>query len=315
MVTNNLELPVGLSYIGAGAFYGTNLKGEIKIPSTVTYIGSGAFSFMGSLTSLYFSGSKPSTLGDDAWTPNGTNPDLNVWVPNQYANQYLTAANSWGEPWSRQLSVWFKPYAESVPFSSVIPTNLSGSGVNAYIATAYDKSNPTQQLTLTKVNQASANTGLLLTDLTANQECRIKHPSGSVSAPATNYLVGTPTTGVRVDQQTVGYYWSNIETPHFVKATSAYTSTAGQAYLKLSSTQAEGKDNVYTNLWPTVITLKRGDLNGDDVVDVTDVSIMIDLVLGKTVTLAEGAQPDLDGNNEVDVTDVSILIDIVLGKD
>ena len=57
----------------------------------------------------------------------------------------------------------------------------------------------------------------------------------------------------------------------------------------------------------------RGDLNNDNQVDVTDVSIMIDMVLGKAqqdLTIA-----DLDGNGHIDVTDVSFLIDIVLGKD
>ena len=57
----------------------------------------------------------------------------------------------------------------------------------------------------------------------------------------------------------------------------------------------------------------RGDLNDDGNVDVTDVSIMIDMVLGKqepNLTLG-----DLDGNGQVDVSDVSMVIDIVLGKE
>lgn len=56
----------------------------------------------------------------------------------------------------------------------------------------------------------------------------------------------------------------------------------------------------------------RGDLSGDGQVDVTDVSICIDMVLGKKtpdLTIA-----DLDGNGMVDVSDVSAIIDIVLGK-
>ena len=61
--------------------------------------------------------------------------------------------------------------------------------------------------------------------------------------------------------------------------------------------------------------LLRGDLNGDGLVDVTDVSILIDLVLGKTSPdLSPQAQPDLNGDGLVDVTDVSTLIDTVLGK-
>ena len=56
----------------------------------------------------------------------------------------------------------------------------------------------------------------------------------------------------------------------------------------------------------------RGDLNNDGQVDVTDVSICIDMVLGKQtpdLTIA-----DLTGDGQVDVADVSAIIDIVLGK-
>ena len=55
----------------------------------------------------------------------------------------------------------------------------------------------------------------------------------------------------------------------------------------------------------------KGNLNGDGQVDVSDVSIAIDIVLGKA---NYDALADLDGNGSVDVTDVSMIIDIVLGK-
>ena len=59
----------------------------------------------------------------------------------------------------------------------------------------------------------------------------------------------------------------------------------------------------------------RGDLNGDGEVDVTDVSILIDVVLGKpNDALKPGVVTDLDGNGLIDVSDVGIIIDIVLGK-
>ena len=54
-----------------------------------------------------------------------------------------------------------------------------------------------------------------------------------------------------------------------------------------------------------------GDLNGDGIVDVTDVSTAIDIVLGKADF---NSAADLDGNGAVDVTDVSLMIDIVLGR-
>ena len=58
----------------------------------------------------------------------------------------------------------------------------------------------------------------------------------------------------------------------------------------------------------------RGDINGDGVVDVSDVNIAIDIVLGKDSNDNYGGRADLDGNGIVDVSDVNALIDIVLGK-
>lgn len=54
------------------------------------------------------------------------------------------------------------------------------------------------------------------------------------------------------------------------------------------------------------------DLNGDGMVDVADVNIIIDMVLRKIEQNLDKA--DLDHNAVIDVGDVSILIDILLGK-
>lgn len=56
----------------------------------------------------------------------------------------------------------------------------------------------------------------------------------------------------------------------------------------------------------------RGDLNSDGLVDVSDVNICIDMVLGKQAQNLNIA--DLNGDGQVDVSDVSALIDLVLGK-
>lgn len=304
----HLTLPSGLTYLGREAFYNSKITGEVKIPASVTQIGSYAL-FTNTLSSIYFYSSMP-TIGSYAWSPNISG---NVWVPNEHASSYLTTANLWSTPYGDKLAVWIKPNASSVPFSSVLPTDLSGSNIYAFIATAYDKSTPTQQLTMTQVNQAAVGTGMILAGLTANQVYRIKRPTGTVSAPATNYLVGTPSSSVRIDQQTVGYYWDgSAETPHFIKPTAAYTSTIGQAYLKLTSTQASGVNEVYTNLWPKPST--PGDVNGDNTVDVNDVNIIINIILGKASTSEYAGNADVTGDDTVDVNDVNAVINIILGK-
>lgn len=69
-----------------------------------------------------------------------------------------------------------------------------------------------------------------------------------------------------------------------------------------------------------VITLDKepsgvaGDVNGDGEVDVTDVNILINILLGKDDAAKYSGRADVDGNGEVDITDVNIVINKVLGK-
>ena len=58
-------------------------------------------------------------------------------------------------------------------------------------------------------------------------------------------------------------------------------------------------------------SVKRGDLNGDGSVDVTDVTELISAVLNGTPV--DHAVADMDGNGSIDVTDVTALISLVLG--
>jgi len=59
---------------------------------------------------------------------------------------------------------------------------------------------------------------------------------------------------------------------------------------------------------------KRGDINGDGMVDIEDVSRLISIVLGEQVDAQTRSRCDLDSDNLVDITDVSTLIEIVLGR-
>ena len=59
-------------------------------------------------------------------------------------------------------------------------------------------------------------------------------------------------------------------------------------------------------------SMADGDINDDGMIDVTDVDMSIDMVLGKKPMNLYKA--DLDGNGVIDVTDVSMMIDKVLGK-
>lgn len=58
----------------------------------------------------------------------------------------------------------------------------------------------------------------------------------------------------------------------------------------------------------------RGDINSDGIVDVSDVNIVINIMLGKAQASSYTGISDLNGDGSVDVSDVNAVINIMLGK-
>jgi len=302
-------LPSGLTFIGHDAFYNSKITGEVKIPSSVTTIEEYAFN-TSTLGSLFFPDVAMPALGVKVWNSGITT----VWVPNERANSYLAKANAWGTDWSVKLAPWIKPYAVTQMFSSVLPVNLSGSNVSAYYASDYTKSDNGKEVRLTKLNQAPPSTGMLLVDLTVDKETRISRPTTSVSAPATNYLVAAPSSSVNVYNQTVGYYWE-YRTPtnlRFVRPTSNYITAIGGAYLKLSSSEASGKSEVYTTLFPKTSGGVPGDVNGDGVPNSADVTALYKFILNNDASAIVNG--DQNGDGQINSADVTAVYKIILNN-
>jgi len=59
---------------------------------------------------------------------------------------------------------------------------------------------------------------------------------------------------------------------------------------------------------------QMGDVDGNGEVNVTDVVLMIDYILGKNPKTFNTALADVNGDGTISVTDVVMVIDIVLGK-
>ena len=58
----------------------------------------------------------------------------------------------------------------------------------------------------------------------------------------------------------------------------------------------------------------RGDINSDGIVDVSDVNIAINIMLGKAQASSYTGISDLNGDGSIDVSDVNAVINIMLGK-
>jgi len=57
----------------------------------------------------------------------------------------------------------------------------------------------------------------------------------------------------------------------------------------------------------------RGDINGDSEVNISDVTALVDYILGKA-TSYDASVCDVNADNEVNISDVTSLVDIILGK-
>ena len=57
-----------------------------------------------------------------------------------------------------------------------------------------------------------------------------------------------------------------------------------------------------------------GDLNGDGKLDIADVNLLINLMLGKADVSSCHTDPDVNKDKQVDVADINLLINTLLGK-
>lgn len=302
---NPLLLPEGLTFIGHDAFYESKIGGEVIIPSTVTTLESYSLC-TSTLNSVFFPDISIPSMGQRVWSQS---INYGVYVPNHRAPEYLAKANSWDTSYGNKLAVWIMPSASTQMFSSVVPVDFSGTAVKAYYASAYNKNNTGKELTMTQVSKIPARTGVLLTNLQANSTQRFDRPTGSVSAPSTNYLIGTPDNYVDISTVTVGYSW-NPGYKRFNRPTAPTNSTIGKAYLKLSSSEASGKNQVYTTLFPMSASGIPGDVNGDGEVTAADVTALYDYLLNEDSS--QIVNGDQTGDGIITAADVTAVYGVLL---
>ena len=66
--------------------------------------------------------------------------------------------------------------------------------------------------------------------------------------------------------------------------------------------------------WEPPVNLQPGDINGDGKVDVSDVNIIVNIILGKESESKYPGNANVDGQGGIDVGDVNMVVNIVLGK-
>ena len=63
-----------------------------------------------------------------------------------------------------------------------------------------------------------------------------------------------------------------------------------------------------------IISSRKGDANGDNEVNITDVIVIVDYILNRPIRIFLFSNADMDKNGEVNITDALKVVDIILGR-
>ena len=295
-----------LERIGNSAFRGTNIT-QFTVPASCTSIGDEAFFDCRKLSELMLMRNQNRTYGFRFYGRNASDFMCYAYWKDHY-KVYSEACN-WtalsGWPSPRDLvNGWVQINDGSTvsTFAITHPVDWNASGLNAYIVTDYDK-NKKIASTMKVAITSTAYGGVLIDGYKQNVIYKLKRPS-TVPTNPNNLLLGAPN-GADLNKFQVGYVFDKKD-KYFWKPSSGYRAEAGSAFLRLTNTQAGNTTKVYIDRW-----LKAtGDINGDGEVNVSDVTALINKILGSSTY--SDAVCDINGDGEINVSDVTALINMIL---
>ena len=294
-----------LERIGNSAFRGTKIT-QFTVPASCSHIGNMAFSACSKLSELMLMRNQNRTYGNRFYQLNATNFNCYINWKDHY-NLYLVVrnwSNSPGRPsYIDQLTGWVQINDGSTVSTFAVnhPVDWEASGLNAYIVDDYDK-NKNIASTM-KMGRTSTGNGVLIEGYKQNVIYKLKRPSTEPTNPK-NYLWGS-VTAEDLDMHRVGYVF-NKKDKYFYKPSSDYITEAGSAFFRLSVTQAFNINKVYIDRWYKA----SGDINGDGEINVSDVTALINKILGSSTY--SDAVCDINGDGEINVSDVTALINLIL---
>ena len=106
------------------------------------------------------------------------------------------------------------------------------------------------------------------------------------------------------------------EEPLFTFEVVADDKFAGSGTITLSRTLFSTADGTEYRLADTQCTVKkmlRGDVNGDGVVNVGDINVVVNIILGGHASPEVMKRADVNGDGMVNISDINLLISIILG--
>ena len=340
----SIEIPNSVTTIGASAFCDCFGLTTIDIPYSVTDIRDFAFEFCTGLTSINI-GNSVTSIGECAF--NGCNDLTNVYCyavnpPTCLENTFETYSATLHVPASSLAAYFTAPYwcnFENIIGDAVVPTaiNISKDSVDLLL---------TEQIkltaTVTPVNASniviswhSTNTGIATVDngnVTAIGigECDIIATCFGMQDTC-HIAVTNP---IKLDQQEVMLLPNHILTlsPTAPAVPEGYTVSSSDPTVAAVRVMNGKVQVVGIKEGTTTITVgstdglaipatclvtvytEPGDLNSDGFVNISDVTSLIDYILGGDETSVTMKNADVNGDGRINIADVTSLIDTILSK-
>ena len=303
----NIDKMKHLRHIGRRAFFYTGIQ-KFTVPSTCVYIGEMAFASCQKLSELMLLNNEKRIWGGQFYGQNANG--FTCYVPWRSYYKYSDSVKGWkifvgdtNRPIDRlNAFVCVDDGTSTYSFSVPHPVDWDASGLNAYTVYGYDKAK--RQVNTSRVGRTLAGEDLLIAGYRQNTVYKLRRPSTLPSQP-TNLLVGTNLETVNVYDKKVGYLF-DPNTKYFWRPSKNYNLGKGLAYLLLSATDAGDTDRIYVDRWSNI----TGDINGDGEVNVSDVTALINKILGSSTY--SDAVCDINGDGEINVSDVTALINLIL---
>ena len=305
----SVTLPATLTRINTYAFYKCQALKTVNIPANVTHMGAYSFADCTALGAIYSQIADPAAVTLQTKVFRNLPSTTVLHVPEGTLNAY-NAADQWKDVKNKVEGYTF---VEGNLYYNVNLDNISTLEVthqNEYGA-SYD--NLTGDLNIPeKVNHYGLEHTLTIIDRAFSQCTGIT----SVTIPRTVKLFKRSAfdgcTGLRAIH-------TRIQDPTAVEYKSPSLTFSGVPKDLCTLYVPKGTKNVYkvTVPWKDFLNIVEesvgvvGDVNGDGRVNVSDVSVLINMILG--IVPVEESLADVNGDGRVNVSDVSALINIILG--
>ena len=307
----NIDKMKHLERIGRRAFFYTGIQ-KFTVPSTCVYIGDMSFASCQKLSELMLKNNPNRKWNGQFYGQNAAGFKCYAHWRSYY--QYSDSVKKWkifvgdtNRPIDR-LEAYFIADQGATAYAFSVQQNVDwdATGLNAYYVTGYNAEK--KMVYAYKVNDSYSGVGLLIDGFKTDSIYILKKPEEVSPKPSKNYLMGNAREEVVItneDKWTSNYLFSESYN-HFWRSSTSYKLKPGSAYLKIQDFAV--KDIISFGV--DIYSQATGDINGDGEVNVSDVTALINKILGSSTY--SNAVCDINGDGEINVSDVTALINMIL---